>query len=333
MEQIKWASERACALTRQLLVFSSRQFLAPTVLDLNELISNLRKMLERLISEHITLSTTLHPVLWPIIADPGQLEQVVMNLTINARDAMSQGGLLMISTNNVTLDAHSRGPYPSDIPPGRYVELTVSDTGEGMTDETMARIFEPLFTTKSDSNGTGLGLSTVYGIVKQSHGSITVASVPGQGATFKLYLPASDANRNVDLVVAPAAIQRYGSETILLVEDQDMVREIVRIALHNAGYRVLEASNGHDALNVAAKHNGTIDLLLTDVVMPQLGGLPLAEQLCSLQPRLKVIFMSGYTEDANIQRHLQHSKHEFLSKPFSLDVLATTVRQVLDQSV
>jgi CheY-like chemotaxis protein len=288
-------------------------------------------MLERLIGEDITLTAVLQPGLWPVLADPGQLEQVIMNLVINARDAMPTGGRLTLETKNVLLDdsyAHTHLGAPT----GPCVMLVVTDTGQGMDEPTLARIFEPFFTTKAPDKGTGLGLATVYGIVKQSGGHITVYSEPGQGSSFKIYLPASE---TVPQRLARPSVQpviRGGSETILLVEDEEMVRRLVQWTLLRQGYTLLEARGGDEALLLARQHQGQIDLLVTDVVMPQMSGRALAEQLKALRPQIKVLFMSGYTDDTVVRHGLLAAEIEFLPKPFSPEVLAAKVREVLDNS-
>ncbi|HMR65121.1 MAG TPA: response regulator [Anaerolineae bacterium] len=330
LEQIRQAGERAATLTRQLLAFSRKQILAPTALDLNSLVINVHKMLERLIGEDVTLATTLQPGLWPVHADPGQIEQVIMNLVINARDAMPTGGRLTLKTQNVHLtDDHA--PSRLETLTGPCVMLAVADTGCGMNESIQARIFEPFFTTKEPGKGTGLGLATVYGIVKQSGGDITVYSVPEQGTIFKIYLPAGEAVSNGQAAPQAQVTLQGGSETILLVEDEDMVRGLVRVVLQDNGYTILEARNGAAALILADQHPGQIDLLMTDVVMPQMSGPQLAEQLSLLRPHLKVLFMSGYTDDAVVRHGLLTAEVEFLAKPFSPHKLAAKVREVLDK--
>jgi CheY-like chemotaxis protein len=327
---IQHASERAAALTRQLLAFSRKQMLAPTRLDLNQLVHNLRHMLERLIGEDISLSTVLQPELWPITADPGQLEQVIVNLAVNARDAMPTGGRLTIETGNIYLDGnHTTARL--DIPPGPYVLLAITDTGCGMDEQIQAHLFEPFFTTKEVGKGTGLGLAMVYGIIKQSGGDITVYSQPEQGTTLTIYIPAHPAS--VPRPAAPSAqpISHGGSEVILLVEDEEMVRDLMCDTLQNKGYTVLEASQGQTALSLAKLYEGQIDLLLTDVVMPQMSGRELAERLKALQPGLKILFMSGYTDDTVVRHGLLAAKVDFLPKPFLPSTLALKVREILDK--
>jgi PAS domain S-box-containing protein len=329
LRQIQQASERATALTRQLLAFSRKQILAPTVLDLNSLVMNLRAMLARLIGEDITLDTVLGVGLRPIIADPSQIEQVIMNLVVNARDAMPTGGRLTLETGNIDLDRDYASTHP-EAPVGSCVMLAVTDTGCGMDAQTSARIFEPFFTTKESGKGTGLGLATVYGIIKQSDGEITVASEPGQGATFTIFLPASAVAPSARSAPQPRSAARGGSETILLAEDEETVREMVSRALQAQGYNVLEACHGAEALALSEQYQQPIDLLVTDVVMPQMSGGVLAERLTLLRPQLKVLFMSGYMDDAVVRHGLPAVEMHFLAKPFSLSVLVAKVREVLD---
>ena len=325
-EQIMKAGERAAALTRQLLAFSRRQVLQPKVLDLNKLVTSLSTMLQRLIGEDVELRLMLTPELGRVSADPGQLEQVLMNLTVNARDAMRKGGVLTIETANLQIDETCTGP---GIPmkPGPYVLLAVSDTGTGMDAATKARLFEPFFTTKGA--GTGLGLSTVFGIVKQSGGGLDVFSEPGSGTSVRVYLP------RIDLPVALAAEDRKnkiprGSETILLAEDDEMVRTLVRVTLENEGYKVLESADPVEARKVADRHRGTIHLLISDVVMPKLSGRELAEQLLARRPGLKILYMSGYTDDAVLNSGIMQQDVAFIQKPFSSDALKEKVREVLE---
>ncbi|NJN97257.1 MAG: PAS domain S-box protein [Anaerolineales bacterium] len=329
-EQISRAAERAANLTRQLLAFSRRQLLAPISLDLNDLVANLNKMLGRLIGEDIILSTLLEPGLWPVTADPGQMEQVIVNLVVNARDAMPTGGKLTIETRNVQLDPGFARTYP-EAPTGPCVLLAVTDTGHGMDAPTLAQIFEPFFTTKEFGHGTGLGLATVYGIIKQSGGDIMASSQPGQGTTFKIYLPARQAAAVIGPNPAIAASSPRGHETILLVEDESGVRGLVQQTLADQGYTILEAGHGRQALTLSGQHPGPIDLLLTDVVMPEMSGRDLAEQLKAQRPHLKVLFMSGYTDDIVLRHGLLTAQVEFLPKPFSPRVLAVKVRELLDK--
>lgn len=330
LEAIQHASERAAALTRQLLAFSRKQILAPSRLDLNYVVTNLRKMLERLIGEDISLSAVLQPGLWSITADVGQLEQVIVNLAVNARDAMPTGGLLTIETKNIYVDGPQAAAHP-DIPAGPYALLSVTDTGIGMDEHIRAHLFEPFFTTKEVGKGTGLGLATVYGIIKQSGGDISVYSEPEQGTTFKIYLPAQPTNSATGVSVKAQPVSRGGSETILLVEDDKTVRNLVRETLQNKGYTILEAHQGGEALSLAGQYQGQLDLLLTDVVMPQMSGRQLAEWLKIIHPEIKVLFMSGYTDDAVVRHGLLAAEVEFLPKPFLPSALIAKVREVLDK--
>ena len=328
LEQIRAAGERAADLTRQLLAFSRKQVLQPVVLDLNEVVSQVSKMLKRLIGEDIRLVSILDPKLSRIKADPGQLEQIIMNLAINARDAMSQGGKLTIETGQTELDADYAAEHP-DVVPGNYVFLAVSDTGIGMDAATRARIFEPFFTTKGVGAGTGLGLPMVYGIVKQSGGSIWVYSEVGQGTTFKIYLPAIDAPATTK-PVAPVAQQSGAGATVLLVEDEPGVRKVARRVLEEAGYKVLEADGAEPAFALFDQHADSIDMLLTDVVLPGKGGPAIAAELQSRRPGLKVLFMSGYTDNAIVHHGVLDPGIAFLEKPFRPAALLAKVREVLD---
>lgn len=330
LAHIQQASQRAADLTEQLLAFSRKQMLAPTVVDLNELVTNLQKMLKPLIGEDIILSTELQPALWPVTVDRSQIEQVIMNLVVNARDAMPTGGLLAITTENVVLNQDYARQH-LETPSGPCVLLTIADTGHGMDRATQERIFEPFFTTKQVGEGTGLGLATAHGIIRQSGGNILVYSEPDQGATFKIYLPASETDEVVQgaAVTQPAILE--GQETILVVEDETGLREPVVATLQGLGYTVLEAEDGLAALSLVEQYAGRIDLLLTDVVMPQMSGRELAEVLQAQNPSLNVLFMSGYMDDAVFRHGLLKAEVEFLSKPFSLHDLAAKVRAVLDK--
>ncbi|HET7321654.1 MAG TPA: ATP-binding protein, partial [Longimicrobiaceae bacterium] len=313
-EGIGDAADRAAQLTRQLLALSRRQVLQPRVLDLNQTVQEMEKMLHRVIGEDISLSSHTEPALGHVEADPGQLTQVLLNLVVNSRDAMPQGGQLTISTANVELDdEYVRGKVR--VEPGGYVMLAVSDTGTGMDAETRARIFEPFFTTKEMGKGTGLGLSTVYGIVQQSGGHVWVYSEPGHGTTFKIYLPRVDAPLSTD--AAPEAAMATGRETVLLAEDDPAVRVLARRGLEHAGYRVLEADGGEAALALAEEHDGPIHLLLSDVVMPGIGGRELAERLQERREGVAVLFMSGYTDDAILRHGMLNEGTPFLEKPFT----------------
>jgi len=328
IEQIWAAGERATLLTRQLLAFSRRQIFEPKVLDLNAVVAGVEKMLKPVIGEDIQLLTVLHPDLGRVRADPGQVEQVIMNLAVNARDAMPQGGQLTIETANADLDqTYARNHVP--IEPGPYVMLAVSDTGQGMDEQTRSRAFDPFFTTKEE--GTGLGLSTVYGIVKQSGGYIWVYSEPGQGTTFKVYLPRVDAPVQTSPPHRPPGESVRGSETILLVEDEDAVRELARRVLEECGYRVVEAANGDEALLVCEREQEPIHIMITDVVMPGMSGRELADRTGSLRPDMKVLYISGYTDNAIVSRGMLKPGVLFLQKPFRPDALALKVRKALDE--
>ena len=332
VEEIKKAGDRAASLTRQLLAFSRKQVLQPKVLDLNSAISELERMLGRLIGEDIELRTMLEPELGRVKADPGQLEQVIMNLAVNARDAMPQGGKLTIETENVSLGEEYAGKHIAVIP-GRYVMLAVTDTGKGMDEETKARIFEPVFTTKDLGKGTGLGLSTVYGIVKQSGGNIWVYSELGRGTTFKIYLPRVDEGAAEYKLRAVSQKAFQGTETILLAEDEEMVRKLASQVLGMYGYQVLESANGGAALLMCERHSGPIHLLLTDVVMPEMSGRDVADRLAQLRPEMKVLYMSGYTDNAIVHQGVLNVGAYFIQKPFSPVVLGQKVRQVLDEKI
>lgn len=328
IQEVRKAGVRAAALTRQLLAFSRRQVLAPVVLDLNALVSETERMLRRLIGEDIALVTTLDPGLGPVKADPGQLEQVLMNLTVNARDAMPTGGRLTIETWNV-----ERGPSASPHPKGLRgpcVLLAVTDTGCGMDEATKARVFEPFFTTKELGKGTGLGLATVYGIVEQSGGTIEVWSEPGRGASFNVYLPrlAQETVRSRGSHPGGSS-PPAGTGTVLLVEDEESLRSLGGLALRSAGYTVLEARDGQEALQVCRADAGQIDLLVTDVVMPRMNGRQLADNLARIHPSLKVLYMSGYTDDTVVRHGVGDEGVAFLQKPFTPSVLTRKVYEVL----
>jgi PAS domain S-box-containing protein len=326
-EEMSRAAERAASLTRQLLAFSRRQVIQPAVLDLNALLADMEKMLRRLIGEDVDLVASFEPALGRVKADPGQLEQVVLNLAVNARDAMPQGGRLSIRTANVQLDADDAA-RPADVKPGSYVMLALADTGTGMDPAVLSRIFEPFFTTKEKGKGTGLGLSTVYGIVKQSGGHVAVESAPGRGSTFRVYLPRVE--EDVGPPPPPPPPLRRGTETILLVEDEDMLRGLVREMLRKAGYLVLEARQGGEALLHCERHAGTIHMMLSDVVMPQMSGPELAERLRRLRPGMKVLFMSGYTDEAIVHHGVLRPGVAFVHKPFTAEGLAAKIQEVLD---
>ena len=330
LTEIKSAGERAAALTGQLLAFSRQQVLEPRVIDLNALITNIERMLGRIIGEDIQLSAVLADGLGSVLADPGQIEQVILNLAVNSRDAMPQGGMLTIETANVDLDADYASDHVS-VRPGRYVMLAVADTGTGMDAATRAHVFDPFFTTKPKGKGTGLGLAMVYGIVKQSGGAIWLYSEPGRGATFKIYLPRADEpTAPHEPLKAPTSVT--GTETILSVEDEEPVRTITRKMLEKRGYRVFSAATGQEALRIVEEHPGSISLLITDVIMPAMSGRVLAEQLQQIQPELQVLYVSGYTDEAIMQHGVLAEGVNFLQKPFTGEALARKVRQVLDES-
>jgi PAS domain S-box-containing protein len=332
VEEVRAAADRAAALTRQLLSFSRRRVLETTFVDLSAVVGGLELMLRRMIGEDIELVAQLDPEVERVKADPGQIEQVIMNLVVNARDAMPRGGTLTIETELVDLEGLSSGD--GNLPPGRYVLLAVSDTGTGMDAETRSHLFEPFFTTKGLGKGTGLGLATVYGIVKQTGGDISVVSAPGEGATFNIYLPVVEA-------VGPPRSEPYadsngrrgrsrGTETILLVEDEGMIRELVHRLLVDAGYTVLDARDAGQALELWKQESDSIDLVLTDVVMPDVGGPELVQRLAAERPDVKVLYMSGYTDQAVASRGLLDTGYAFLQKPFAPSALARKVREVLD---
>ena len=329
-DEILAAGRRAAGLTRQLLAFSRQQVLEPRVLDVNTVVKDMESMLRRLIGEDVELTSKLAGDLGTIKADPGQLEQVIMNLAVNARDAMPDGGKLIIETANTEMDDIFVRRYPYPVKTGLYVRLTVSDTGSGMDSATRARIFEPFFTTKSKGQGTGLGLSMVYGVVKQSDGYIDVYSEPGLGTTFKIYLP------RVDEAITPVSAETTlsstlrGTETVLLVEDEAALRSLTCNVLQSCGYTVLEAKHGGEALDVSQHHEGPIDLLLTDVVMPGISGRVLADQLVQLRPKIKVVYMSGYTGQTVGAHGILDPGSLFLQKPFTRDALARKLREAIE---
>jgi PAS domain S-box-containing protein len=329
VEEIARAGERASALTRQLLVFSRQQVVTPRELSLNDIVAEVEKMLRRLIGENIDFTTVLAPELGQVESDSSQIEQVVVNLVINARDAMPDGGKLRIETANVHLDgAHAR-VHPN-ARTGPHVVLLVSDTGIGMDAQTRAQVFEPFFTTKPLDKGTGLGLSTVQGIVKQWGGHITVESEPGQGTTFRVYFPRADSTTAANASVESAVMPLGGSETILLVEDDAAVRSLVTQVLTGHGYRVVETSNGDEAQQVARELGKPIQLLVTDVILPGVSGRAVAERLREIQPTLKVLYLSGYGENTLGRPGILPAEAPLLAKPFLPSVLARTVREVLD---
>jgi len=337
LQDIKQAGLKAAALTRQLLAFSRKQLMAPEVLDLNYLITNLQKMLRRLIGEDVNLTTDLAPELWRVKADPGQIEQVLLNLAVNSRDAMPQGGRLSISTANAVLGADCPG-VSSLFHPGDFVMLAVEDTGCGMDETTQSHIFEPFFTTKEIGKGTGLGLATVYGIVSQSNGHIDVSSQMGRGATFRIYLPryrkpeapsAGPTIETEDGQTLPPELR--GTETVLLVEDEEMVRSLARDILRQAGHTVLEARHGTEAVRICEQYGAPIHLIVTDVIMPEMGGIELIRRIRTLRPPVKFLYVSGYTDDALIRQGVRTEEVCYLPKPFTRNDLIRKVREILDR--
>jgi two-component system, cell cycle sensor histidine kinase and response regulator CckA len=329
--EIKRAATRAASLTRQLLAFSRKQMLAPKVLDLNLVVREMERMLGRVIGEDVQLVTVLSAEHGTVMADPGQLEQVVLNLAVNARDAMPRGGTLRIETREVELGEAEAQAYPYRVDPGAYVRLTVSDTGTGMAPEVVARVFEPFFTTKEPGRGTGLGLSTVYGIVKQSGGYVWAESEEGRGSVFRVYLPRVNAEpERAEPQPEPAAAPAQAGGVVLLVEDEEGVRSLSRRILERRGYTVLAARNAAQARELFAGNGSRVDLLLTDVVMPHESGRELAEALLPLQPDLRVVFMSGYTDDALIRHGVLEDRFRLLEKPFAPEGLVRMVREALE---
>jgi two-component system cell cycle sensor histidine kinase/response regulator CckA len=326
--RIQDASSKAATVTRQLLAYSRKQVLEPTVLDLSYVVKDLANMLPRLLGDDVETVMELDPQIGTVRADRGQIEQVIMNLAVNARDAMPQGGRLTLATSNVALDAsYYQGV---EVPPGQYVLLAVSDTGIGMDAETQVHIFEPFYTTKEAGKGTGLGLATVYGIVKQSNGFIWVYSEPAKGSVFKIYLPRVDAAADSDENLQPVQVPSAGTETILLVEDEAALRNVCRVYLESKGYTVLGAGNAKEAMMICQSYDRPIHVLITDIVMPSLGGLELAKFALELRPTLSVVLVSGYTDRALDREAISFGK--FLQKPFSFDALARTVRSLLDKN-
>lgn len=331
MLETQKAGAQAAQLIRQLLAFSRKQTMDPRVIDLNMVVDNLRDMLPRLAGERITFIFNQQPSLGHVKADHGQLDQVIMNLVANARDAMPEGGTLTVETADCTLDA-GHDPPGLNLPPGPYVTLAVSDTGCGMDEKTQAEIFEPFFTTKGEGKGTGLGLSVVHGIVTQSGGGISLDSEVGRGTTFTIYLPRTGEPLTREAAETAVDGELNGTETILLVEDEAAVRAVIRDELEYRGYQVLEAANVAEAVFISSQQTGPIHLLLTDVVMPGMSGRELAQQLMMLRPKMKVLYVSGYTDDVGVLQILGSSKAAFLEKPFNPNTLAAKVREVLTSS-
>ncbi|HMP66490.1 MAG TPA: PAS domain S-box protein [Pyrinomonadaceae bacterium] len=330
IEEIKKAGKRSAELTGQLLAFSRRQMLQPAVLDLNQVVSETLELLKRLIGENIELTESLSPDLWKVNADAGQLVQVLVNLVVNSRDALPEGGSIVIETSNVLLDEQYIKNHVGVVP-GSYVLLTVADNGIGMDRETAKHIFEPFFTTKEPGKGTGLGLSTVYGIIKQSGGAIWTYSEPGKGTTMKIYLPRIEEDREIHQTPRSNSNFSFGSETILLVEDEDVVRGLAREVLEACGYSVIEARNGVQAIEICNLTEPSIDLLMTDIVMPQMGGRELAKELAPRYPEMKILYTSGYTDSAAIRHDIVEGGTNFIAKPFTFADLATKVRNLLDE--
>jgi two-component system cell cycle sensor histidine kinase/response regulator CckA len=330
VREIEQAAQKAALLTRQLLAFSRKQILNPKVFDLNHVVADIRDMLKRLIGEDIELTTELADDLWLVEADPGQIEQVIMNLAVNARDAMPGGGKLTAATRNFQPGSDFLARHP-EVSPGNYVRLSIVDTGAGIAPRALPHLFEPFFTTKERGKGTGLGLSTVYGIVKQSHGYIYVESEPGQGAAFSIYLPKSEASTQQSEPEQEAKPGLTGDETILLVEDEETVRSYTRTVLERQGYKVLDAGEGPEALRLATGNSGGIDLLITDVVMPRMSGSVLAERIREMIPDLTVIFLSGYAEDNVVHQGVLDDNINFLAKPFNKNDLLKKIRAALDR--
>ena len=329
MTEIRNAADRAAGLTKQLLAFSRRQVLQPRVLDLNAVVAEAETMLARVIDENVEIVTVLGSGLRRVRADPGQIQQVILNFAVNARDAMPDGGRLVLETRNVDITADDGGRHPA-LPPGPYVVLLVSDTGHGMPPEVLEHMFEPFFTTRGQGHGTGLGLATVYGVVTQSGGHVEVESAVGSGTTFRVYLPVADPLSGEEPAGAGPALPR-ASETVLVIEDAEPLREMVQEILEAEGYRVLSAENGQRALAVAAAHDGPIGVVITDVVMPGMSGPTVAEKLLALRPGARVLFMSGYTDEAMGQHGVLDGATHFIQKPFSADALLRKVREVLAQ--
>jgi signal transduction histidine kinase len=328
IEEIRRAGERAADLTRQLLMFSRQNLVEPKVIDANEVLAKMEKMLSRVLGEDVEVSMDKAPLLWRTLVDPSSFDHLVMNLVVNARDAMPRGGKLAIRTRNAKLTEALMGTQ-FRIPEGEYVCVTVADTGTGMDSATLARIFEPFFTTKERGKGTGLGLSTVFGIIQHSGGAIDVRSRPGEGTTFDIYLPRIDAPATTDdRSVEP--LLRVGSETILLVEDEEPVRTMVKTVLERRGYHVIAAGDGKSAINASEQYHGPIHMLLTDVIMPRMSGPDLARELVQSRPEMRVLFVSGYTDDSVLRHGIEEGDVHFLQKPITPATLTRRLRELLD---
>ncbi|NQT94405.1 MAG: response regulator, partial [Lentisphaerae bacterium] len=328
-DEINKAAERSAALTRQLLAFARKQIIAPKVLDINEAIEGMLKLMRRLIGEDIVVNWRPGSGICPVKMDPGQIDQILANLAVNARDAIDGVGSIAIETGKTTFDQAYCAEHSGSVP-GVYVLLAVSDTGCGMDRETLAHIFEPFFTTKGLNEGTGLGLATVFGIVKQNDGFINVYSEPGKGTTFKIYLPRFATSEDASVAVEKLTKPPRGTETILLVEDENSVRITTQLFLEDLGYSLLVAESPEKALRLVAERSGEIDLMITDVIMPGMNGRDLAQRLLGLLPSLKHLFISGFTADVIAQRGILDDGVHFLSKPFGRDTLARKVREVLE---
>ena len=330
LTDIRTAGDRAAALTRQLLAFSRRQLLEPKVVNLNETVTDVEKMLRRLIGEDVALASNLEPSLQPVRVDPGQIEQVLVNLAVNARDAMPRGGQLTIETRNVEWTEDYCRVHLGYMP-GRYVMISMSDTGVGMTPDVKRRIFEPFFTTKGAGKGTGLGLATVFGIVRQSGGQVSVYSEVDVGTSLQVYLPAIEQSGEAEPARESNEALRMGSETILVVEDEEAVRKIAKLALESHGYTVIEAGNGPAAIELVGRYPKQIHLVVSDVVMPGMSGRELSVELRKMRNDFRLLFISGYTDDAVVRHGIVKADEAFLQKPFSPSSLARKVREVLDR--
>jgi PAS domain S-box-containing protein len=328
LQRIHEAGKRAADLTQQILAFGRKQVLEMKALDLNEIVANFEKMMRRLIREDIILITILTPSRLPVRADPAQIEQILMNLVVNARDAMPQGGNLTVETGNIFLDEQYAQKH-IEVQPGPYVLLAVSDTGIGMDAEIRERIFEPFFTTKTQGQGTGLGLATVFGIVKQHGGNIWVYSEPGQGTTFKIYLPQAENITETHVSATTQPVSIYGTETVLVVEDESTVRQLVCETLAAHGYRVLEAKSPAEGIELAAGYKDTLHLVLTDVVMPQMNGRQLYEEVAAIHPEIRVLYMSGYADNVIVHHGILEENVKLLQKPFTVHGLTQKVRAAL----